>query len=188
MTHPSKRKLEVTYRKVADLIPYAANSRTHTDGQVALLAGSLKRFGWTNPVLVDGENGIVAGHGRVLAARKLGMEEVPCIELAGMSEADRRAYIIADNRLAELAGWDNELLAAELGVLRELDFPLGEIGFSQRDLEKLFGSEDDGGGDGGGDSYKEQFGVIVMCKDAAHQERVYNELQAAGHECKVVVT
>ena len=99
-----RRTLKIETRQTVDLIPYAANARTHTEAQVAMIAGSIRRFGWTNPVLVDGENGIIAGHGRVLAAQKLGVAEVPVIELADLSEADRRAYIIADNRLAELAG------------------------------------------------------------------------------------
>ncbi len=97
------------------LIPYARNARTHSEAQVALIAGSIREFGFNNPVLVDGENGIIAGHGRVLAARKLGLATVPVIELAHLTEAQKRAYILADNRLAEQAGWDRELLALELG-------------------------------------------------------------------------
>src|SRR5688572_7981960 len=93
-------RLQVEYRPVSSLIPYARNARTHSDAQVAEIAASIRAFGWTNPILVDGENGIIAGHGRLLAARKLGMTEVPVIELAGMSEPEKRAYIIADNKLA----------------------------------------------------------------------------------------
>ena len=112
--------LNLEYRQIEALIPYANNSRTHSDAQVAQIAASIREFGWTNPVLIDGENGIIAGHGRVFAARKLGLTEVPVIELAHMSEAQRRAYIIADNKLAENAGWDDELLRLELGALRDL--------------------------------------------------------------------
>ncbi|MFC4669420.1 ParB/Srx family N-terminal domain-containing protein, partial [Seohaeicola nanhaiensis] len=101
------------------LIPYANNARTHSEAQVAQIAGSIREFGFNNPVLVDGENGIIAGHGRVLAARKLGLAEVPVIELAHLSEAQKRAYILADNRLAEAAGWDRDLLALELGDLTD---------------------------------------------------------------------
>ena len=96
--------LAITYRPTGDLIPYARNARTHSEAQVALIPGSIREYGFTNPVLVDGENGIIAGHGRVLAARKLGMSQVPVIELAHLSEAQRRAYILADNRLALQAG------------------------------------------------------------------------------------
>src|SRR6188474_3475151 len=102
--------LRIESRPVTSLIPYARNARTHSDEQVAQIAASIREFGFTNPVLVDGDNGIIAGHGRVLAARKLGMTTVPVIELAGMSEAQKRAYIIADNKLALNAGWDTEML------------------------------------------------------------------------------
>jgi len=108
------RDLAVDLRPIARLIPYARNARTHSEEQIAQIAASIREFGWTNPILVDGENGIVAGHGRLLAARKLGMTTVPVIELAGMSEAQKRAYLIADNRLALNAGWDTEMLAVEL--------------------------------------------------------------------------
>src|SRR4051794_1143329 len=106
--------LAVEYRPAATLIPFAKNARTHSDAQVAQIAASIRGFGWTNPILIDGDNGIIAGHGRLLAARKLGMDTVPVIELAGLSEAQKRAYIIADNKLALNAGWDDDLLGLEL--------------------------------------------------------------------------
>ena len=121
--------LAIDYRPVASLIPYARNARTHSEAQVALIAGSIREYGFTNPVLVDGANGIIAGHGRVLAARKLGLASVPVIELAHLSEAQKRAYILADNRLAEQAGWDREMLALEVGDLAELGVDLGALGF-----------------------------------------------------------
>src|SRR6056297_4158940 len=95
----------IAQRAVADLIPYANNARTHSAAQVAAIAGSIREFGFNNPVLVDGDGGIIAGHGRVLAARQLGLDRVPVIALGHLSEAARRAYILADNRLAEQAGW-----------------------------------------------------------------------------------
>ena len=101
----SHRNLAVEYRPAAALIPFANNARTHSDAQVAQIAASIREFGWTNPILVDGENGIIAGHGRLLAARKLGMKEVPVIELAGLSNSQKRALVIADNKLALNAGW-----------------------------------------------------------------------------------
>ena len=127
----------IVIRKVDDLIPYARNSRTHSDAQVAQIAASVREFGWTNPVLVDGENGIIAGHGRILAARKLGMEEVPCIELAGLSDTQRRAYIIADNKLALNAGWDDELLAIEFAELADAGFDNLLTGFTQDEIDAL---------------------------------------------------
>jgi DNA modification methylase len=129
--------IKIEYRAVDALIPYARNSRTHSDAQVAQIAASIKDFGWTNPVLIDGDNGIIAGHGRLLAARKLGQDEVPTIQLAGLSDAQKRAYIIADNKLALNAGWDDELLALELGELQELGFDIELTGFSADELEDL---------------------------------------------------
>lgn len=132
-------KLALDYRPIDALIPYARNSRTHSEAQVAQIAASIREFGWTNPVLIDGENGIIAGHGRVLAARKLGLSELPVIELRHMSEAQRRAYIIADNKLAEAAGWDDELLRLELGELKEMGFDLELVGFDALELGDMFG-------------------------------------------------
>lgn len=136
-------QLEVTYRKVEDLIPYARNARTHSDEQVARIASSIKEFGWTNPIIIDGENGIVAGHGRTLAARKLGLEEVPCIELKNLTETQKRAYILADNRLALDAGWDNEMLALELGDLKDAGVDLELTGFSDEELDELLATPTD---------------------------------------------
>jgi ParB-like chromosome segregation protein Spo0J len=133
--------LQIAWRPLGELIPYARNPRTHTDAQVAQIAASIREFGWTNPVLVDGASGIIAGHGRVLAARKLGLEQVPVIELAHMSEAQRRAYVLADNQLALNAGWDEALLRLELADLSELGFDLGLIGFGAGELERLLAGE-----------------------------------------------
>lgn len=122
------------------LVPYARNSRTHDDGQVAQIAGSIREFGFTNPVLIDEEGSIIAGHGRVMAARKLGMAEVPTITLAGLTEAQRRAYVIADNKLALNAGWDFEMLAVELDELRDAEFNLDMLGFSSQELNEMIGT------------------------------------------------
>lgn len=100
--------MEIINIKIEDLIPYARNSRTHSDEQVAQVAASIKEFGFTNPVLIDADDGIIAGHGRVLAARKLKMSEVPCIRLGHLTESQKKAYIIADNKLALNSGWDEE--------------------------------------------------------------------------------
>jgi DNA modification methylase len=130
-------RLQVDYRPVAALIPFAKNARTHSERQVAEIAASIREFGWTNPILVDGENGIIAGHGRLLAARKLGMQDVPVIELSGLSEAQKRALIIADNKLALNAGWDEELLALEIGDLQSLGFDLSLTGFGEEEIASL---------------------------------------------------
>jgi DNA modification methylase len=133
--------LQIAWRPLGELIPYARNPRTHSDAQVAQIAASIREFGWTNPVLVDGANGIIAGHGRVLAARKLGLEQVPVIELAHMTEAQRRAYVLADNQLALNAGWDEALLRLELADLSDLGFDLGLIGFGAGELERLLAGD-----------------------------------------------
>ena len=138
MTKPTKqRPMQIEMRPVGSLVPYINNSRTHSEDQVAKIAASIREFGWTNPVLVDGDNGIIAGHGRVMAARMLGLEEVPVIELVHMTAQQKRAYVIADNKLAELAGWDKELLSLELGALKLDGFDLDLIGFDVIDLAKL---------------------------------------------------
>ena len=126
--------MKIEQIRTSDLIPYARNSRTHSPEQVAQIAGSIREFGFTNPVLIDADNGIIAGHGRVMAAGKLGMDKVPCIRLAHLTETQRRAYVIADNKLAMNAGWDEEILALELADLREVDFDLGLTGFSEDEL------------------------------------------------------
>jgi ParB-like chromosome segregation protein Spo0J len=127
--------MKITQKKVDSLIPYINNSRTHSDEQVAQIAASIKEFGWTNPILVDGANGIIAGHGRLLAARKLGYKEVPTIELKDLTETQKKAYIIADNKLALNAGWDNELLMIELeGILAD-GFELELMGFDPSELD-----------------------------------------------------
>ena len=129
--------MKIITRLVNDLIPYANNSRTHSDEQVAQIAASIKEFGFTNPILTDGDSGIIAGHGRLLAARKIGIVEVPTVELSHLSPAQKKAYIIADNKLALNAGWDEEMLAIEFAELRELDFDIALIGFSDEEIDAL---------------------------------------------------
>jgi ParB family chromosome partitioning protein len=136
----------------AGLVPYARNSRTHSPEQVAQIAGSIREFGFTNPVLVDAENGIIAGHGRIMAAQKLGLEKVPCIRLGYLTDAQKRAYIIADNKLALNAGWDFEMLKVEVMELQAEDFDVNLLGFEGDEIEKLTldiefapGTEDDQG-------------------------------------------
>ena len=130
---------KVERRSVASLIPYARNARTHSDEQVSQIAASIREFGFTNPILVDAESGIIAGHGRVLAAKKLGLHDLPVMIADGWSEAQKRAYVLADNKLALNAGWDSDLLKIELDGLKALDFDLALTGFSlgRRDLRHL---------------------------------------------------
>jgi ParB family transcriptional regulator, chromosome partitioning protein len=129
-------------KTVAELIPYVNNSRTHSDEQVAQIAASIKEFGWTNPILIDEQNSIIAGHGRLMAARKLGMDKIPCIEVKNLTEAQKKALIIADNKLALNAGWDNDLLKLELENLQELGFDLDILGFDADELQNLLNQPD----------------------------------------------
>ena len=144
--------LEINYRPLGELTPYIGNARTHSDEQVDQVAASIKEFGFTNPILLDGDNTIIAGHGRLLAAKKIGMNQVPTITLDHMTEAQKRAYIIADNKLALNAGWDDELLALELGDLSDADFDLSLTGFDEFEMNEIMhaanfdpGSEDEQG-------------------------------------------
>ena len=136
--------LNVEYRKVDALIPFARNPRTHSEEQVAKIAASIAEFGWTNPVLVDGVSGVIAGHGRLAAARKLGLMEVPVIELGHLSPTQKRAYVIADNRLSLDAGWDEEMLALELTELCESGYDLALTGFEDAEIEAMMAEHIDG--------------------------------------------
>jgi ParB-like chromosome segregation protein Spo0J len=142
---------KVERRKVSDLVPYARNSRTHSDEQVAQIAASIREWGWTMPILVDESGNVIAGHGRIMAAQKLGIEDVPCMTATGWSEGKRRAYVIADNKLALNAGWDNELLALEFTDLQDMGFDLTLTGFDPDEIDGLDapdfepGTEDDQG-------------------------------------------
>lgn len=133
----TNKQIQVEYRSTTSLVPYARNARTHSDAQVDQIVESIRTFGWTNPVLIDAAGGIIAGHGRVMAAQKIGMAQVPCIELGHLSDAARRAYILADNKLALNSGWDEEMLTLEMNELADLGFNLDVIGFSDAEIEAM---------------------------------------------------
>jgi ParB-like chromosome segregation protein Spo0J len=145
-----KHKLE--YLPVTQLTAYETNSRTHSAEQINQIAASINEFGFTNPVLIDPDNTIIAGHGRVQAAKQIGMDEVPCLRLSHLTEAQRKAYVIADNKLALNAGWDDELLRQEIAELKDIEFDISLLGFSEEELNLIEGninfepsSEDDQG-------------------------------------------
>ncbi len=185
--------MEPTIEQVAldALLPYAGNSRQHSETQVAQIAASMKEFGFTNPILIDNDNGIIAGHGRVLAARLLrdngvqalpnllGLDTLPCIRLAHLTDAEKRAYVIADNKLAENATWDWDALAGELGRLHEEGFDLPVIGFSDEEIRDLLAIQDaplSGEGEGGGaGSLADRFGIppftVLNAREGWWQER-----------------
>lgn len=132
--------LEIQYKSIDDLKPYDKNSRTHSIDQINQIVTSIKRFGWTNPILLDNDNGIIAGHGRLEAAKVMGLSEVPTIKLSDLTDDQRRAYIIADNKLALNAGWDDEILKMELQDIPDAE--LSAIGFSPDELNLLFNGWD----------------------------------------------
>jgi DNA modification methylase len=135
--------VEIIYKKTNDLIPYANNTRTHSEDQVLQIASSIKEFGFTNPILLDDKDGVIAGHGRIMAAKKLKMDEVPTIMLEGLSEAQKKAYIIADNKLALNAGWDEELLKVEIESLQEMNFDISLLGFTEDEINDMELNSDD---------------------------------------------
>ena len=138
MTDAKSKDLKIEHVSVDELIPYAKNARTHSDTQVAQIAASMTEFGFVNPILLGEDNIIIAGHGRLMAAKLLGMKNVPTIRLNHLNEAQRRALVIADNKIAENAGWDESLLREELSALEDLDFNIDLLGFNAEELDNLF--------------------------------------------------
>ena len=177
--------IEIQYKATEDLIPYARNSRTHSAEQVAQIAASIREFGWTNPILIDGDNGIIAGHGRVLAAHKLGESQVPTIELSHMSDIQKRAYIIADNKLALNAGWDNDMLALEIDDLKEAGYDIGLTGFNIDEISALNENENIN------NDHKEPIDesrnlLMIECQGERELETLFEEMQKRGFECKIL--
>lgn len=167
--------LVIVYRPLAKLIPDARNARTHSPEQIDQIAASIREFGWTNPVLIDEKDGIIAGHGRVLAAAKLAFDPVPCLALSGLSAAQRRAYLLADNKLALNAGWDEALLRVELADLRGMAFDLSLVGFSEIEIETALGEPLDEAGWDGMPEFKHRdltsaFRVIVHFANATDRD------------------
>ena len=134
--------LNVEYRDLDSLVPYERNPRTHTEEQIAQIAASIREFGFTNPILIDGNRRVIAGHGRLAAAKELGMERVPCIDLSHLTEDQRRAYIIADNKIALNGGWNEDLLRVELTALKELGSDLELTGFDAMELADIMLGKD----------------------------------------------
>lgn len=186
-----QNKLRVKWVKVDALSPYANNPKEHPPAQVAQIANSIEAFGFNDPIAVDDNNEIIEGHGRLLAAQKLNLTKVPIIELGHLSEAEKRAYALAHNKLTLNTGWDAELLSQEFESIELDDLTL--TGFSDDEIQQLLGKELTTDDSNDGDSepvsidYENQYGVIVHCDNEEHQQRVYDELNQAGYDCKVVV-
>jgi ParB-like chromosome segregation protein Spo0J len=177
---------------VERLVPYERNARTHSPEQVAQIAASIQEFGFTNPILVDGKDGIIAGHGRLAAAKDLGLAEVPVVVLDHLTPDQKRAYVLADNKLALNAGWDADLLQQEIAALNLVDFDLSLMGWSEDELAGLLdpeGIDDDApppGADDPGKDYEQKYAVAVECADEAEQERVYEDLTGRGMTCRLL--
>lgn len=183
------KEMKIIYKKVADIIPYENNPRNN-EKAVDYVANSIKQFGFKNPIIIDKENVIVAGHTRLKAAEKLGIEEVPCIMADDLNEEQIKAFRLADNKVSEIATWDLDKLDLEL---EDINIDMSEFGFGDINIELDEEYEEDEEEEDGPENieesnfnYKEQYGVIVMCKDSADQEKVYNKLASEGYECKVV--
>ena len=176
----SGRQIEML--PISSLKPYPKNARTHTPAQIARIAASITEFGWTNPVLIDDKGGIIAGHARVEAARKLGLPEVPCIRFEGLMKAQARAYVIADNKLALNAEWDEELLTLELTDLKILDFDLNLIGFDDKELEKLFAHPSTDA-----QSIEGKWQLLVDCADESQQIALMQRLENEGYQCRPLI-
>jgi ParB-like chromosome segregation protein Spo0J len=134
--------LKIEYRTLDSLVPYARNARTHSEDQISQIAASIREFGFTNPILIDSKQGIIAGHGRLAAAKELGLDKVPCIDLSHLTEEQKRAYIIADNKLALNGGWNEDLLRLELTDLKELGANLELTGFDAMELADIMLGKD----------------------------------------------
>jgi ParB-like chromosome segregation protein Spo0J len=175
------KKQQLEQVEVEALIPYARNARKHSNEQVAQIAASIREFGFNAPVLVDAHNGIIAGHGRVLAARKLGLTEVPCVRLSHLTDTQRRAYVLADNKLALNAEWDEEMLGLELSELRDMNYDLSLTGFDESETLTSNESEQQKSDV----QIHSVFEVIAECQHEEEQQMVYNILNEKGIKCRL---
>ena len=174
------KEMKIEYKNINDIIPYENNPRKN-DEAVDYVANSIKEFGFKVPIIVDKENVIVTGHTRYKASQKLGLEKVPVIYADDLTEEQIRAFRIADNKVAEFSTWDLDKLDLEL---EDINIDMGNFGIENLDIEAIDGDDEEISESNF--NYKEQYGVIVMCKSEVEQEEVYNRLTEEGYECKVV--
>lgn len=177
-------------KNIEDLLPYINNSRTHSPEQVNQIASSIKEFGFTNPVLIDEKNSVIAGHGRLLASKKLNLKKIPCIILTGLSQAQKKAYVIADNKLALNAGWDDAMLAYEIEHLKELDFNVDFLGFNADEINSIANahSKDSDLKDADlkdFDLNDKIFEVIIECDSENEQAQAYQTINDLGLKCRL---
>ena len=182
----------IQYINLNDIIPYANNPRNNDGDAVDKVASSIKEFGFNVPLVLDKENVIICGHTRYKAAKKLKLNDIPCIYAEHLTPAQVKAYRIADNKVSEYATWNDDILAIEFEQLQELDFDTDLTGFCVSEVIDILNVEDESKQEPdiseANFNYKEQYGVIVMCDNEDHQEKVYNELIEQGYTCKVVAT
>ncbi|HDR1228841.1 TPA: ParB N-terminal domain-containing protein [Pasteurella multocida] len=182
-----EKKLQIEHININELKPCANNSRTHSNEQIDQICASIKEFGFTNPILIDENNEIIAGHGRLIAADRLNLKDVPTIRLIGLTEAQKKAYVIADNKIALNAGWDEELLKIELTDLNELDFNLELTGFSNDEINKLFNQNNDLNISEFDQLIDEQKNILMIEFDSEIQlQKAYEEYSSKGFKCKIL--
>ena len=179
--------MEIVFKKIKELLPYINNMRTHDEKQVKQIAASIKEFGFNNPILIDADNEVIAGHGRLLASELLKMEDVPCIVLGHLTKAQKKAYVIADNKLALNAGWNEDLLKIELENLKELDFDLDLLGFDNLELKDIFEEEEEKEIERNdlSEKIKKEFQLILEFEDENSLENAYEFLSESGYQCKI---
>jgi ParB-like chromosome segregation protein Spo0J len=171
---------------IDDLIPYANNARTHSEEQVLQIASSIKEFGFNAPILIDAKNGIIAGHGRVMAARKLKIEQAPCVRIEHLSEAQKKAYILADNRIALNSGWDYELLTNELSQLSELDVDLGSLGFDEKELNNIFNPESESMPEEFDGDASNKWQLLIEYDNENQLAKAFDKAKEEGLKCKII--
>jgi len=179
--------LSLVSLRVDDLVPYAKNSRKHNEGQIRAIAASIKEFGFTTPILVSDDNVVIAGHARLDAARSLNMETVPCVRSSRLTKTQIAAYNIVDNRLAEMASWDHELLAAEIEMLSSEDFDVKLLGFSQDFLDRVLLPDRGESSQAGNENMRPKFSVIVELENEEQQAKLLEELEERGFECRALM-
>ncbi len=183
----SVNKLAVIYRKTKDLIPYVNNSRTHDESQVNQIASSMNEWGFTNPILIDEKDSIIAGHGRLMAANKINLEEVPTITLSGLTDAQKKAYVIADNKIALNSDWNFDLLKIELESLEDYDIDL--LGFDDSELDFILGNiEDEEEIEPEYDNVldEQKYLLLIEYDNERQLEKAFDEVQQKGFKCKII--
>lgn len=174
------QKLEIVYKNIDDLLPYINNARTHDEMQINQIASSIKEFGFNSPIAIDNDNMILCGHGRLLGAKKLGLKEVPTVCLSHLTPQEKKAYILADNKIALNSGWDFDLLKLEFENLKSVDFDLELTGFNSEEIENILNSEDEGTSENEEssddldldflDGFLEKYNIIVECENQEEAE------------------